>query len=134
MKPPWNARLGDVGIAFNAATKQPIAFIVGDGGGLGEGSVSLLAALRPDKPPKLTKARSALGEDVMRYESGIDGSFQFVIFTGTASNAPGSPHVTSRPAAELNNWIDATAKSTFQNASSVAEAASCSALAPVIKK
>lgn len=134
MKPPWNARLGDVGIAFNGDTKQPIPFIVGDGGGLGEGSVSLLAALRPDKPPKLKKVRSALGEDVMRYTSGVDGNFQFVIFTGTASNAAGSNHVTSRPASELNDWIDATAKNVFQNASSVAEVASCSALAPAIKK
>src|SRR4051794_17536924 len=61
-RPPWNAKFGDVGIAYSAARREPVPFIVGDGGGLGEGSVSLLTALSPDRPPRPKKVVSALGE------------------------------------------------------------------------
>lgn len=133
MRAPWNAKLGDVGIAFSAASFEPIAFIVGDGGGLGEGSVSLLRALRPDDPPRLKSVLSALGEPVMRYTSGIDGDFRFAIFTGTASNVHGK-NVTSKSAAQLAEWIDRTAKASLQDLSSREEIFGCSSLAPAIRK
>jgi len=65
--------MGDVGVAFSGRTGEPVPFIVGDGGGLGEGSLSLLAALRPNRPPRLSRTTSALGEPVMRYRSGVGG-------------------------------------------------------------
>jgi hypothetical protein len=117
---------GDVGVAYNVANEAEVRFIVGDGGGLGEGSVSILAALRPKKPPKLEPGVSALGERLMRYKSGIAGDFRFVIFPSTASLAPGTRNVTSDPASGLPAWIESTAGHALQTKSSRAEVLACS--------
>lgn len=131
---PWKIQFGDVGIAMNAARQEMIPFIVGDGGGLGEGAVSLLAALRPDKPPSLQPRLSALGDEVMRYVSGVDGDFRFVIFRNTAKRDSEARNVTSLTAAKLNDWITTTAMAALQNQSSRTEIAACSMLVPAIKK
>ena len=127
MKAPFRVHLGDVGVAYNVANGIGIPFIVGDGGGLGEGSVSLLKALLPSDPPNLTKGMSALGEPVDRYKAGITGDFRFVIFKGSASLVQGSVQTTQRNAAELPNWIDQTAKALLYNRSTYAEVKACSA-------
>lgn len=134
MKPPWNVRLGDVGIAYYLPDRKPVTFIVGDGGGLGEGSVSLLTALRPDQPPKLKQVKSALGEPAMRYTSGISGEFRFVIFSGTAATIPRLPSVTTEVADHLSDWIDSTAATALRTSSSLDEIAACSTIVPTITK
>jgi hypothetical protein len=134
MKPPWNVRLGDVGIAYYLPVRKPVTFIVGDGGGLGEGSVSLLTALRPDQPPKLKQVKSALGEPAMRYTSGVSGEFRFVIFTGTAATVPRSPRVTVEVAEHLRDWIDSTAANALRTLGSLDEIGACSAIVPTITK
>jgi hypothetical protein len=132
-KSPWGARYGDVGIAFNAATKQPIPFIVGDGGSLGEAAVSLLADLLPENPPKLKTVRSALGENVQRYTRGIDGDFRFAIFTNTASNVPNRHPMTKHKAEDLSAWIEHTATDALKR-SSIESILACSQRAPAISK
>jgi len=120
-------KMGDVGIAYNAANNVEVPFIVGDGGSLGEGSVSLLAALKPDAPPKLTPVTSALGEKVMRYRSGIEGEFHLVIFPSTASLTPGSHSpITSMGADALAHWINDAAHDALQKRSNRAEVFACS--------
>jgi hypothetical protein len=133
-QPPWNVKLGDVGIAYYVGDKKPVAFIVGDGGGLGEGSVSLLAALRSDHPPKLKAVESALGEQVMRYTSGVAGEFRFVIFSGTAINVSGTVNVTTKTSGELSGWIDSTAQKVLEASSSLDEIAACSTIVSPIAK
>lgn len=127
MKPPFGVRLGDVGVAYNVANGIGVPFIVGDGGGLGEGSVSLLNALLPNDPPKLTKGMSALGKQVDRYKAGITGDFRFVIFKGTAALVRASTQTTQHNAAELPGWIDQTAKAMLDTRSTYAEVKACSA-------
>lgn len=122
---PWGVRFGDVGMAINAAGGEPIPFIVGDGGALGEGSVSLLGALEPSSPPRLTQHLSALGEPVMRYRSGIAGDFRFVIFKDTAALAQGSSRLTTVTADKLANWIDETASAALKARSSKAQILAC---------
>lgn len=123
---PWNLGFGDVGVAVNAVTGEQVPFILGDGGGLGEGSVSLLASLRPQNPPRLTEVRSALGENVMRYTSGISGDFRFVIFPGSAQRVAGSKTVMALPASQLPQWIETTATTLFRDKSSKTEVLACS--------
>lgn len=123
---PWNVGFGDVGIAVNAVTGEQVAFIVGDGGGLGEGSVSLLSDLRPHDPPALKAARSALGETVMRYKSGIAGDFRFVIFPGSAERVAGAANVTTHSASGLPKWIETKAKALYRDTSSKDEVLACS--------
>jgi hypothetical protein len=134
MKQPWDVKLGDVGIAYHVADRKPVAFIVGDGGGLGEGSVSLLTALRPDQPPKLKPVVSALGEQVMRYTSGVAGEFRFVIFAGTATTVPRFPPVTMEVADHLSDWIDSTAATALRTSGSLDEISACSAMVRTITK
>lgn len=126
LRKPYGIKMGDVGVAYNAVDRVAVPFIVGDGGGLGEGSLSLLKALRPDKPPQLTKGRSALGGIVDRYTSGISGDFRFVIFKGTTSLAPGYTKVTRQSAALLPNWIDVTARAALEAKTNYEEVAACS--------
>jgi hypothetical protein len=132
-KSPWSARYGDVGIAFNVATRKPIPFIVGDGGGLGEAAVSLLADLLPENPPRLATARSALGQDVQRYTRGIDGDFRFVVFTNTASNVPGRHPMIKQKVADLAAWIEHTATDALKR-TSIENILACSQRAPAISK
>ena len=132
MRPPWNVKLGDVGIAYYPPDRKPVAFIVGDGGGLGEGSVSLVSSLRPDHPPKLKPVVSALGEQVMRYTTGVAGEFRFVIFAGTAATVPRFPLVTAKVADHLSNWINSTATTALRTSGSLYEIAACSTMVPTI--
>ncbi len=114
MASPWNVRFGDVGIAFAGADGTPIAFVVGDGGNLGEGSEALLTALEPTSPPKPKQVVSALGENVPKYKSGLSGDFRFVIFGGTASLVTGRRNVTTLSADVLQSWVDKTAGHAFK--------------------
>jgi hypothetical protein len=129
-KAPWNVSFGDVGVAISSTTGDLVPFIVGDGGGLVEGSVSLLAKLSPAKPPKLTTVTSALGEKVQRYTSGINGEFRFVVFRGTAQRAPGWGAMTALPPSKLMGWVDKTARDAFGKSSNVVELTQCAALPP----
>ena len=94
---------GDVGLAYAASSQTPVSFIVGDCCGLGEASVALLQALKPDHPPRLTDDISAMGEPVQRYKSGISGDFRFVIFPHTRNLVAGG--MTAGPASGLPDWI-----------------------------
>jgi hypothetical protein len=123
---PWNVQFGDVGVAVNAAGGEPIPFIVGDGGGLGEGSLALLSALKTAAPPSLTKDVSALGEPVMRFKSGVSGDFRFVIFKDTATLAQGSQRLTIHTAETLPTWVDETAAQALKVRSSKAQILACS--------
>ena len=125
----YGIHYGDVGVAYNAANKAQIAFIVGDCCGLGEASVSLLAALRPEDPPRLTDHTSALGQPVKRYASGISGDFRFVIYRGSGSLVPGHA-LTTISASVLPDWIDRTAKATPKQASPAEILACTAALKP----
>ena len=116
---------GDVGIAMDARSRTSVPFIVGDGGGLGEGSVSLLADLRPTNPPQLQAGVSALGERVMRYKQGLTGDFRFVIFPHTASLVPGTRNVATQTSVELPAWIKSLALATFAKRTNEAEVLRC---------
>lgn len=122
---PWGVRFGDVGVAVNAAGGEPIPFVVGDGGGLGEGSLALLSALKPSAPPRLTTSVSALGEPAMRYRSGVTGDFRFVIFKDTAVLATGSSRLTTLTAEKLPAWVDQTATQAPKTQSSLAVILAC---------
>jgi hypothetical protein len=126
-RPPWNLAFGDVGVAMAGPAGEPVPFIVGDGGGLGEGSVALLARLSPNRPPRLTPGTSALGETVPRYRSGVVGEFRFVIFRHTARLAGAHPPMTALPASKLMAWVDQTALEAFRAQSSPAELTACAA-------
>jgi hypothetical protein len=126
LRAPWGVRLGDVGIALDRRGGDPVPFVVGDGGALGEGAVSLLAALRPSAPPTLSQATSALGDRVMRYESGISGDFRFVIFRNTASLVNGRSDVTTHSLSGLQAWVNETASTAFRQKSNRDEILACS--------
>lgn len=96
---------GDVGIAYSGSSQTAIPFIVGDCCKLGEGSVALLKALKPEDPPRLTRDISALGEPVQRYKSGVSGDFRFVVFPRTKMLIPGAGAMTVGPASGLQDWI-----------------------------
>jgi hypothetical protein len=122
---PWDATPGDAGIILDARTGRSVPFVVGDtGGALDEASTAVHARLRDSATPPKTQRRSALGETVDSYRTGMNGDFRVAIFRHTSRRQAGSSMLSLRPD-ELSSWIDTTVESKLQAIGGLDKVRSC---------